>query len=74
MTIFEASEQVTVHIGDHEETLSAPLTVEQMKAMAREHGLSRFVAKNAEGELFSQSDFPVSDGHVYIESYNEAKA
>ncbi len=73
MTVFEAGQLVTVHVGGESVQVDEPLTVEKMKEIARNHGLSRFVAKDGDGDLLSADSFPVESGDIYLESYNEAK-
>ena len=44
-----------------------------IKELARCHGIARFLVKNEDGRCLSPDDFPVRSGTVIIEEYNEAK-
>lgn len=48
------------------------LQVEDVKRVARERGIKKFIVKDSEGNVLSANDFPYT-GTVTIEAYNEAK-
>jgi len=69
--VWEIEEKVKVKIG--EETLEYDsVTAEDIKAIAREHGIKKFVVF-VEGQMVNPSAFPLERGEVEIKEYNEAK-
>jgi len=66
----EQRKGVTVHIGEKTIWLEKA-EADDIRKIAKDNGLKRFVVKDEEGNLLSPSDFPVETGELYIESYEE---
>lgn len=66
------SEGVEVHVAGETLTREDGVTAADVKAIAKSHGIKKFrVIVN--GEPAEPEDFPVGDGEVEIQEYNEAK-
>lgn len=70
MTTFEATENITVTIGDVEKSAEAPLDVDTAQRLAREEGIKKFKVEDSDGSELDTEDFPVSE-NVNITEYNE---
>ena len=72
--IFETSARtVKVLVGSHEESVQAPVSVSDIKEIAKKYGIGRFVVKDESGVPLDGSDFPFEGTELKIEQYNEAK-
>lgn len=71
MSVFEVTEGVKVRVND-EVIEVAELTVEELKKIAKQHGIKKFTAEIGGIEI-TVDDFPISNGEVIIKPYYEAK-
>ena len=47
------------------------ITADKVREEATSAGLKRFIVKDEEGNMLKPSDFPINEGNVYIEEYDE---
>ncbi len=74
MTVWETNGEgeVKVYINDRLVTTKDEVTAQDVKEIAKEHGIRKFTVSDGDIEL-EQDDFPITSGSVYINEYNEAK-
>ncbi len=70
--VWEIERRSLIRYGDITKEFEGEIKVEDVKKFAREHGLKKFIVKDAEGNTLTQEDFP-REGIIIIEEYNEAK-
>lgn len=70
--VFEEKNVVEIHVAGEVVEREPPVTASDIKQIAREYGIKKFVVKDADGNALKQSDFPVEEAkEIYIEEYNE---
>jgi hypothetical protein len=69
----ESGTGVTVYVNGANKGVINSLTAEKVKQFARECQVRKFTVKDEDGTELSSTDFPVMNGSVYIDEYNEAK-
>jgi len=70
--VWEVGEKSKININGTTVEIDGEITAEKIKEVAREHGIKKFIVKDADGNTLNPSDFPYT-GEVTIEEYNEAK-
>ena len=69
-TTSEGGVKVYLPSGDVKE--KEEVSAEELRSIARGDGLVKFVAKK-DGIMLTPSDFPITNGEIRVEEYNEAK-
>ncbi len=72
MAVWTVDEKVIVKVAGETKEYESPVTADQVKEIAREAGITRFIVLINDEEA-SPEDFPVNDGTIEIKEYNEAK-
>jgi len=68
----EAPEVYKIYLrGEVVKEFDQAITAQDVKEIAKEHGIKKFIVKDGNGNILTPSDFPVSMD-IYIEEYNEA--
>jgi len=73
MDVWETGGMVKVRLPSGETVERNSVSAEDIKSLAREAGLKKFIVERADGSILGPSVFPVSDGEIIIREYNEAK-
>ncbi len=64
---------VTVVLPSGEHVSRTNVTAQDIKGLAQTAGVNKFDVKDGNGNLLTQSQFPIVSGVVHIEEYNEVK-
>ena len=64
---------VTIVVGEGTVTREAPVTVDDLKEVAKMSSIRKYTVQDGDGDELVANDFPVSSGTLKIIEYNEAK-
>ena len=74
MSVWNTENKVKVVFPSGSAVEREQVNAEDLKALAREHGIKKFTVENSDGDTLTPSDFPVTEGTIYLKEYNEAKS
>lgn len=73
--VFDVEEKVVSEIvlpNGERVKVDGEITVDELKRVARENGIKKFIVEGEDGQRLTSADFPYS-GTVYIKEYNAPK-
>lgn len=75
MALFEANgvEKAKVYIGGNLVAEAENITIEEIKKLAKQNGISKFYVEDSTGYQLEAEDFPLRSGSYKIVAFFEAK-